>query len=80
MTVALRGESAQRLRALAAAQEMTLSKLLVRMMEVFEAQAIQRGRDAAQRELPLPPRCAILASILSLGRGIVPRPRALGDL
>jgi len=35
----LRGESAQRLRALAAAQEMSLSKLLVRMMEVFEAQA-----------------------------------------
>jgi hypothetical protein len=39
VTVALRGESAQRLRALAAAQEMSLSKLLVRMMEVFEAQA-----------------------------------------
>jgi len=38
-TVALRGEPAQRLRALAAAQEMTLSKLLVRMMEVFEEQA-----------------------------------------
>jgi hypothetical protein len=38
VTVALRGESAQRLRALAAAQEMSLSKLLVRMMEVFEAQ------------------------------------------
>ena len=37
-TVALRGESASRLRALAAAQEMTLSELLVRMMEVFEAQ------------------------------------------
>ncbi len=39
VTVALRGESAQRLRALAAAHEMSLSKLLVRMMEVFEAQA-----------------------------------------
>jgi len=39
VTVALRGESAQRLRALAAAQQMSLSKLLVRMMEVFEAQA-----------------------------------------
>jgi hypothetical protein len=38
VTVVLRGESAQRLRALAAAQEMTLSKLLVRMMEAFEAQ------------------------------------------
>ncbi|HUT74239.1 MAG TPA: hypothetical protein VM221_05295 [Armatimonadota bacterium] len=35
-TVALRGEQAQRLRALAAKHEMTLSKLLVRMMEVFE--------------------------------------------
>ena len=39
VTVALRGESAQRLRALAAAQQLSLSKLLVRMMEVFEAQA-----------------------------------------
>jgi len=39
VTVALRGESAQRLRALAAAQEMSLSKLVVRMMELFEAQA-----------------------------------------
>jgi len=39
VTVALRGEPAQRLRALAAAQEMSLSKLLARMMEVFEAQA-----------------------------------------
>jgi len=39
VTVALRGEPAQRLRALAAAQEMSLSKLLVRMMEAFEAQA-----------------------------------------
>jgi len=37
VTVALRGEPAQRLRALAAAQEMSLSKLLARMMEVFEA-------------------------------------------
>jgi len=36
VTVALRGESAQRFRALAAGQEMSLSKLLVRMMEVFE--------------------------------------------
>ena len=32
----LRGESAQRLRALAAKEELSLSKLLVRMMEVFE--------------------------------------------
>jgi hypothetical protein len=39
VTVALRGESASRLRALAAAQEMSLSKLVARMMEVFEAQA-----------------------------------------
>jgi len=39
VTVALRGESASRLRALAAAQEMSLSKVLVRMMEVFEAAA-----------------------------------------
>jgi hypothetical protein len=38
-TVALRGESAQRLRALAAAQQMNLAKLLVRMMEAFEAAA-----------------------------------------
>jgi hypothetical protein len=35
-TVALRGEQAVRFRALAAAQQMSLSKLLVRMMEVFE--------------------------------------------
>jgi hypothetical protein len=39
VTVALRGESAQRLRALAAVQKMSLSKLVARMMEVFEAQA-----------------------------------------
>ena len=39
VTVALRGESAQRLRALAAKDGLSLSKLLVRMMEVFEAQA-----------------------------------------
>jgi hypothetical protein len=39
VTVALRGEQAQRLRALAAKEELTLSKLLVRMMEVFEAAA-----------------------------------------
>jgi len=38
-TVALRGEQAKRLRALAAKHELTLSKLLVRMMEVFEGQA-----------------------------------------
>ena len=38
-TVALRGESAERLRVLAATHEMTLSKLLVRMMDVFGAQA-----------------------------------------
>jgi len=38
-TVALRGEQAERFRALAAKHEMTLAKLLVRMMEVFEAQA-----------------------------------------
>ena len=38
VTVALRGESAQRLRALAVAQQMTLSKLLVRMMDSLEAQ------------------------------------------
>jgi hypothetical protein len=38
-TVALRGEQAERLRGLAAKHEMTLAKLLVRMMEVFEAQA-----------------------------------------
>jgi D-alanyl-D-alanine carboxypeptidase len=36
-TVALRGEQAERVRALAAKHEMSLSKLLVRMMEVFEA-------------------------------------------
>ena len=39
VTVALRGEPAARLRALAVAQQMSLSKLLVRMLEVFEAQA-----------------------------------------
>jgi len=39
VTVALRGEQAERFRALAAAQQMSLSKLLVRMMEAFEAQA-----------------------------------------
>ena len=38
-TVALRGEQAERLRALAAEHETTLAKLLVRMMEVFEAAA-----------------------------------------
>jgi len=38
-TVALRGEQAERLRGLAAKHETTLAKLLVRMMEVFEAQA-----------------------------------------
>ena len=38
-TVALRGEQAERFRALAAKHELTLSKLLVRMMEVFEAAA-----------------------------------------
>jgi hypothetical protein len=38
-TVALRGEQAERLRALAAKHELTLAKLLVRMMEVFEAAA-----------------------------------------
>ena len=38
-TVALRGEQAERLRALAAKHETTLAKLLVRMMEVFEAQS-----------------------------------------
>jgi D-alanyl-D-alanine carboxypeptidase len=37
-TVALRGEQAQHFRALAATQGLSLSKLLVRMMEVFEAQ------------------------------------------
>ena len=35
-TVALRGEQAERLRALAAKHELTLAKLLVRMMQVFE--------------------------------------------
>ena len=35
-TVALRGEKAERFRALAAKHELTLAKLLVRMMEVFE--------------------------------------------
>ena len=35
-TVALRGESAQRFRALAEKEGLTLAKLLVRMMEVFE--------------------------------------------
>jgi len=39
VTVALRGEQAQRLRALAAAQEVTLAKLLERMMDRFETQA-----------------------------------------
>jgi len=34
----VRGEQAERLRALAAKHETTLAKLLVRMMEVFEAQ------------------------------------------
>jgi len=38
VTVALRGESAARLRALAASQKLNLSKLLVAMMEAFEAQ------------------------------------------
>jgi hypothetical protein len=38
VTVALRGESAQRLRALAEKEGLSLSKFLVRMMEVFEAQ------------------------------------------
>jgi len=38
-TVALRGEQAERFRALAVAQQLSLSKLLVRMMEVFEAAA-----------------------------------------
>jgi len=38
-TVALRGEQAERFRALAAAQQLSLSKLLVRMMEVFETAA-----------------------------------------
>ena len=38
-TVALRGEQAERFRALAAKEGLTLAKLLVRMMEVFEAQA-----------------------------------------
>jgi len=38
-TVGLRGESAQRFRALAEKEGLTLAKLLVRMMEVFEAQA-----------------------------------------
>jgi len=38
-TVALRGEQAERFRALAVAQQLSLSKLLVRMMQVFEAQA-----------------------------------------
>jgi len=36
-TVALRGESAQRFRALAEKEGLTLAKLLARMMEVFEA-------------------------------------------
>jgi hypothetical protein len=43
LTVALRGESAQRLRALAAKDGLSLSKLLVRMMEVFEAQVASRN-------------------------------------
>jgi len=39
VTVALRGEPAARLRALATKEGLSLAKLLVRMMEVFEAQA-----------------------------------------
>ena len=39
VTVALRGEPAARLRALAASQELSLAKLLVRMMDSLEAQA-----------------------------------------
>jgi hypothetical protein len=38
-TVALRGEQAEHFRALAAKHELSLAKLLLRMMEVFEAQA-----------------------------------------
>ena len=38
-TVALRGEQAVRFRALAEKEKLSLAKLLVRMMEVFEAQA-----------------------------------------
>ena len=50
VTVALRGEPAQRFRTLAAAQEMSLSKLLARMMEVFEAQAARpRAATAAAK-------------------------------
>jgi hypothetical protein len=37
-TVALRGEQAERFRALAQKEGLTLAKLLVRMMEAFEAQ------------------------------------------
>jgi hypothetical protein len=50
VTVALRGESAQRLRALAAAQEMSLSKLLVRMMEVFQTadEGAQQSKEVAK--------------------------------
>ena len=39
VTVALRGEPAARLRALAASQKLSLAKLLVRMVDSFEAQA-----------------------------------------
>jgi hypothetical protein len=35
----LRGEQAERFRALAEKEKLSLAKLLVRMMEVFEAQA-----------------------------------------
>ena len=38
VTVALRGEPAARLRALAASQKLSLAKLLVRMMDSLEAQ------------------------------------------
>ena len=38
VTVALRGESAARLRTLAASQSLSLAKLLVRMMDSLEAQ------------------------------------------
>jgi len=38
-TVALRGEQAERFRALAVRDGLSLAKLLVRMMEVFEAEA-----------------------------------------
>ena len=39
VTVALRGESAARLRALAAGHKLSLAKLLLRMMDSLEAQA-----------------------------------------